>query len=100
MAARMEVCLLGPLAVRVGGALIQVQPGKQRAVLAVLLLNANQVVPVDELAETLWGSAPPSARVTVRNYVKRLRHALGDAERARISTQPRGYLISVDAGEH
>jgi DNA-binding SARP family transcriptional activator/Tfp pilus assembly protein PilF len=95
----MEFCLLGPLAVRVGGALIQVQPGKQRAVLAVLLLNANQVVPVDELAETLWGSAPPSARVTVRNYVKRLRHALGDAERARISTQPRGYLISVDAGE-
>jgi DNA-binding SARP family transcriptional activator len=57
-------------------------------------------VPVNELAETLWGSAPPpSAQVTVQNYVKRLRHALGHSGRGRISTQPRGYLIRIDAGE-
>ena len=49
----------------------------------------GRVVSVDELAETLWGSGPPpSARVTVQNYVKRLRQGAGDAGRARIITQP------------
>ena len=100
MATGTEFCLLGPLVVRSGGTVLPVRPGKQRTVLAVLLLKANQVVPVDELVEALWGSAPPpSARVTVRNYVKRLRNALGTAERDRIGTQPGGYLISLDADE-
>jgi DNA-binding SARP family transcriptional activator/Tfp pilus assembly protein PilF len=96
----MEFCLLGPLAVRRGDTVVPVQAGKQRAVLATLLLNANRVVPVEELAETLWGSAPPpSARVTVQNYVVRLRKALGDEGYSRIGTQPRGYVISVAVGE-
>jgi DNA-binding SARP family transcriptional activator len=101
MAARMEFGLLGPLIVRIDDAEITVRPGKQRAVLAVLLLNANQVVPVEELADMLWGPGrpPPSERVTVRNYVKRLRHALRDGDRARIATQPRGYLIRVQVDE-
>jgi DNA-binding SARP family transcriptional activator len=48
----------------------------------------------------LWGTAaPPSARVTVQNNVARLRKALGDDDRARIGTQPRGYVISVADGE-
>ncbi len=47
-----EFWLLGPLMVRRGGAAVPVARGKQRAVLAALLLNANQVVSVDELAET------------------------------------------------
>jgi DNA-binding SARP family transcriptional activator/Tfp pilus assembly protein PilF len=96
----MEFCLLGSLIVRSGGVALPVQRGKQRAVLAALLLDANRVVSLDELAETLWGPAPPpSARVTVQNYVMRLRKALGDAGGARIRTHQRGYLISVDAGE-
>ena len=100
MAAGMEFCLLGPLVVRFDGVVMPVQPGKQRAMLAALLLNAGQVVPLEQMIEALWGTAPPpSARVSVRNYVKRLRQALGDTGRARISTQPRGYLISVAAGE-
>ncbi len=41
--------LLGPLEVRSGGAEMTIAPGKQRAVLAALLLNAGRVVPVDEL---------------------------------------------------
>jgi len=58
------------------------------------------VVAVEELAATLWGTAPPpSARLTVQNYVLRLRKALGDADRSRIRTQPPGYVISVAAGE-
>ncbi len=96
----MEFCLLGPLAVRRGETVVRVQAGKQRAVLAALLLNANRVVAVEELAETLWGAVPPpSARLTVQNYVLRLRKGLGDAGRSRIRTQPPGYVISVAAGE-
>jgi DNA-binding SARP family transcriptional activator len=100
MAEGTEFGLLGPLLVRCSGTLVPVPPGKQRAVLAVLLLHAGRVVPVDEIAEVLWGPVPPpSARVTVRNYVKRLRLTLGDPGRERISTQPRGYLIRVAAAE-
>jgi DNA-binding SARP family transcriptional activator/Flp pilus assembly protein TadD len=100
MVTAMEFCLLGSLAVHCGDTALPIRPGKQRAVLAALLLNANRVVPVEELAETLWGSAPPpSARVTVQNYVARLRKALGDEDQVRIGTQPRGYVINVAAGE-
>jgi DNA-binding SARP family transcriptional activator/tetratricopeptide (TPR) repeat protein len=96
-----EFCLLGPLVVRRDdGAVIPVQAGKQRAVLAALLLNAGRVVAVEELAEALWGpSPPPSARVTVQNYVKRLRQALGDTSGTRIGTRPGGYVIGVGTGE-
>jgi DNA-binding SARP family transcriptional activator/tetratricopeptide (TPR) repeat protein len=100
MAQVMEFWLLGPLLVRCGGTAVPLPRGHQRAVLAALLLGANQVVTVDELAEVLWGQdLPASARVTVQNYVKRLRIALGRAGRDRIVTRPRGYLIRVDAGE-
>ena len=96
----MEFCLLGPLMVRSGGVTVPIAPGKQRAVLAALLLDAGRVVPAGELAQVLWGAAPPaSARVSVHNYVRRLRQALGEAGRARIETWPGGYLISVEAGE-
>jgi DNA-binding SARP family transcriptional activator len=96
----MDFCLLGPLAVRCGGAMITVLPGKQRVVLATLLLNAGRPVRLDDLAEALWTSAPPpSGAVAVQNYVMRLRRALGEVGRDRIITQPRGYLIRVDAGE-
>jgi WD40 repeat protein/DNA-binding SARP family transcriptional activator len=100
----MEFCLLGPLVVRSGGAEVPVPRGKPRAVLAALLLNAGRVVSVDELAETLWGDElPPSARVTVQNYVRRLRNALeeslGESGRSRIITREPGYMIRAEAGE-
>ncbi|HMH91408.1 MAG TPA: BTAD domain-containing putative transcriptional regulator, partial [Streptosporangiaceae bacterium] len=98
--AAMEFFLLGSLTVRSGGVTIPVAAGKQRAVLAALLLDAGRVVPVDELAGALWGEAPPaSARVTVQTYVMRLRKTLGPAGRDRIETRPGGYLISVDTAE-
>jgi DNA-binding SARP family transcriptional activator/Tfp pilus assembly protein PilF len=100
MPARLEFCLLGPLAVRRDGVAVPVPPGKQRALLAVLLLRAGQPVTADQLAELLWAPAPPpSATATVRNYIKRLRQALGAAGQDRIVTQPGGYLIRVDDGE-
>ncbi len=96
-----EFGLLGPLAVHRRGVLVPIQRGKQRAVLAALLLDANRGVSGERLAEALWGPGepPPSAPVTVRNYVKRLRQALGDAGRVLISTQPGGYLLSLAAGD-
>jgi DNA-binding SARP family transcriptional activator/Tfp pilus assembly protein PilF len=98
--AAMEFGLLGPVQVRVDGQTVPVPRGSQRDVLAALLLAAGQVVSLDQLAEVLWGEQPPpSAQMTVRNYVRRLRQALGDAGRERISTQPHGYLITVAAGE-
>jgi DNA-binding SARP family transcriptional activator len=69
-------------------------------VLATLLLSANHVVPVDDLAESLWGSEPPpSARVTVQNHVLRLRKTLAATGHSRIVTLPPGYLITVAASE-
>jgi hypothetical protein len=65
-----------------------------------LLLNANRVVPVEDLAEALWGrEPPPSARASVQNHVMKLRKALGDGEGRLISTQPGGYLIGLDRSQ-
>ena len=100
MTSKLEFCLLGPVVVRCGGVAVPVPRGRQRAVLALLLLNAGQVVSVGEIAETLWGPAPPpSASATVRNYVKRLRRGLGNAGQPRIVTRSPGYLIRIDPGE-
>jgi DNA-binding SARP family transcriptional activator/tetratricopeptide (TPR) repeat protein len=96
----MEFGLLGPLVVRHGDQVVAVQRGKQRAVLAGLLFASGRTVAVDDLAGLLWGAEPPaSARVTVQNYVKRLRQALGDEGRDRIRTHPGGYSIKVARGE-
>lgn len=100
MVTRMEFCLLGPLLVRADGAIVRVPPGNQRTLLAALLLSAGRAVPLSEIAEILWGPAPPpSARVSVQNYVMRLRHGMGEVGRERIVTQPRGYLIRAAASE-
>jgi DNA-binding SARP family transcriptional activator/Tfp pilus assembly protein PilF len=95
----LEFFLLGPLVVR-SGTTVLAPPGKQRTVLAALLLNADRVVSVDELIEILWGdSPPPSARVTVQNHMMRLRKTLGRAAGSRLTTQPPGYRICVNADE-
>jgi DNA-binding SARP family transcriptional activator/tetratricopeptide (TPR) repeat protein len=100
MSARLEFCLLGPPAVRRDGVTVGLPEGKQRALLAALLLKAGEVVPTSDLTDWLWAPAPPppSAQVTVRNYVKRLRQALGPA-RERLVTRPGGYLLRVESAE-
>lgn len=86
--------------VRRYGVPVPALPAKQRVLLATLLLSANQVVSLDELAEAMWGSTPPkSARSTLRNYVKCLRKSLPDLVSSRIRTQPGGYLCRVQSGE-
>jgi DNA-binding SARP family transcriptional activator len=100
VAAETEFCLLGPLLVRHRGTEVSVPSGKQRSLLAALLLSAGRPVTVDELAEALWGaSPPPSARASLHNYVMRLRKSLADAGLSRITTLPDGYLFSAGPGE-
>src|SRR5262249_47075392 len=100
MTPKLEFRLLGPLAVRRDGADVPLPRGRQRTLLAALLLNAGRVVPASELAEVLWGPVPvPSATPTIQNYVKRLRRALGDDDHSAIRTRPPGYLIQAGPAE-
>lgn len=90
--------ILGPLEVVVARRQIAVVTGRQRTLLASLLLRANEIVPVDELVERLWGADPPGRpRATVQTYVQRLRRTLGD--RQRVLTAPTGYQVVVGPGE-
>src|SRR5438552_9378250 len=90
----MEFRLLGPLEVVADdGAPFGVDAPKPRALLALLLLDANEIVPAERLIEELWGGrAPPSAPKLVQTYVSQLRRALG---RHRIVTRTPGYMISI-----
>ena len=58
----MEAKILGPLEVVVEGERIEIPGGKQRELLAILLLHANEVVSADRLIEGLWGETPPRPR--------------------------------------
>jgi DNA-binding SARP family transcriptional activator/tetratricopeptide (TPR) repeat protein len=96
MASEPRFCLLGPLLVRQGPMVVPIPAGKQRVLMAALLLNPDRALSADELAELLWETGPPaSARDTVQNYVRRLRQALGDAGRTLLTTQAEGYLLRV-----
>jgi DNA-binding SARP family transcriptional activator len=96
----MRFGVLGPLSVTVDEAAITVTAAKQRIVLATLLLHANRVVSFDELVQAVWGDEPAAtAKVTVRNYVLRLRQTLGPEAGGRIVTRDPGYLIELRTDE-
>ncbi len=93
----MEFRILGPLEVLDDGRTVDVGAAKQRALLAVLLLNANRVLSSDRLIEALWGErSPGTAQKALQVYVSQLRKALG---RDRIVTRAPGYELRVEAGE-
>ncbi|MEV7179440.1 BTAD domain-containing putative transcriptional regulator [Kitasatospora sp. NPDC093679] len=95
----MEFGILGPLLVRDAEGDRPVAAAKQRALLAALLVRRGQVVPADVLADTVWDGWPPrTAATTLRNYVMRLRKALGEAG-PRLTTEAGGYLLAVAAEE-
>ena len=97
-----EFGLLGPLRVLRSGTALPLGGPRQRAVLALLLIEANRVVPLDRLVEEVWGDDPPDGAVTsVQTYVFHLRKILEPA-RARgapaevLVTQGHGYLLRID----
>jgi DNA-binding SARP family transcriptional activator/ABC-type branched-subunit amino acid transport system substrate-binding protein/DNA-binding beta-propeller fold protein YncE len=94
--ARVRFRVLGSLEVEVDGVVSQLGGARQRTVLAVLLMHANEPVATDRLVSESWGeSAPASATKTAQVYVSRLRRALG---RNVLTTTPGGYLLAVPPG--
>jgi DNA-binding SARP family transcriptional activator/tetratricopeptide (TPR) repeat protein len=93
----MEFRILGPLEVVSGGEAIDLGGQKQRALLAVLLLHANDVVSSDRLVEALWEEEPPeTAGKALQVYVSQLRKSLG---KERLQTKRPGYVLRVKEGE-
>lgn len=96
-ARRVEFAVLGPVEVRIEGRALSLGGPKQRALLALLLLNRNEVVSRDRLIDSLWGErAPASAQRSLDTYVSRLRALVGSD---RVERHPPGYLIRVEPGE-
>lgn len=95
--AELRFQLLGQLKVWADGGQIDLGSPKQRSVLAVLLLNANDIVPTDRIIDLVWGdSAPRTAEHSVQIYVSELRKALSNGSNADvIDTRPPGYVINV-----
>jgi YVTN family beta-propeller protein len=93
--------ILGPLEVSAGGRVIEIGGPKVRALLAILLLRANQSVPRDVLIHELWGGRPPAgARGSLEVYVSRLRKALGAAaDGPVVMTRPGAYCLQVADGQ-
>lgn len=98
----MKYSVLGPLEVRDGGELIDLGSRKQRAVLALLLIQSGRVVSVDALIDGLWGeAAPPTAQGTLQAYISNLRKILepgrgrGKAPAVLVSQSP-GYMIHLE----
>ena len=90
----MEFKILGPLEVVDGERSVSLGGAKQRALLAVLLLHANEVVSTDRLIDDLWGANPPeTASTALQGYVSRLRKGLG-AEA--LVTRAPGYVLQLD----
>jgi predicted ATPase/DNA-binding SARP family transcriptional activator len=95
----MEFRILGSLEVVDAGHVVPVSGSRQCALLALLLLHANEVVPADRLVEELWEGKPPQgARTTLRSHVARLRKALGSVGAAQpaLLARANGYMLQLD----
>ncbi|MEV4134983.1 BTAD domain-containing putative transcriptional regulator [Dactylosporangium sp. NPDC049742] len=87
----MEFRILGPLEVIAAGRVVALGGPKPRAVLATLLLDADQVVSVDRLIDGVWGEdPPPSATNALQTYLSRLRRVIGPDT---LERHQRGYRV-------
>jgi DNA-binding SARP family transcriptional activator len=94
----LEFLVLGPVEVRRGTHVLPLGGPRQRALLALLLIERGRAVSVDRVADELWAGEPPDgAAVTLRSYVSRLRKVLGDG--ARLSGTQAAYVLRTD-GAH
>src|ERR1700742_4440427 len=100
----LEFGLLGPLEMTVDGTLVPLGTPKQRAVLAMLLMNRNSPVGVDRLITALWEGHPPSgARASIHSYVSNLRKLLGGAgidPRQVLVAAPPGYRLNIAENDY
>src|SRR5262249_29726798 len=85
--------MLGPLEVVRGGESLPLGGKQQRALLALLLLNAGDVVSTDRIAYALWGDEQPrTATTSLQNFVAQLRKVLGPDV---LSTRAPGYVLRL-----
>ena len=85
--------ILGPVEVWRDGDPVPLGSAKQRAALALLILEAGRVVSTDRLVDALWGEQPPrTAATSLQNFVSRLRKSLGNDT---LVTKPSGYQLAV-----
>lgn len=95
--ARLELRILGPLEAVAEGRVVDIRGQKQRELLAILAIHANEVVSADRLIDELWGESPPaSAAKTLQAYVSRLRKTL---EGGSLTTHGQGYSLALGPGE-
>jgi YVTN family beta-propeller protein len=93
----MEFRILGPLEVVEDGRPVSIRRGKEQALLAYLLLHANEVVPSGRLIDALWDERPPpTASKILQNAVSHLRKELGEG---RLLTRDPGYVLRVEKDE-
>ena len=97
----MDFRILGPFEVRREGQPLPLSGAKQQALLAILLLHANEIVSSDRLVEELWSRPPETARAALQVYIAQLRKLLepgrarGDPDQ-RLLTRAPGYLLQVE----
>ena len=100
----MEFQVLGPFEVRREGGPVPLGPAKQRTLLAILLVRANEIVSSDRLTEELWPEPPDTAGNALQVYVHKLRKALepdrrrGESGELLITRAP-GYMLCVEPGQ-
>jgi SARP family transcriptional regulator, regulator of embCAB operon len=91
--------MLGPLQASANGADLPLGAAKQRAVLAILLINRNRIVPIDSLIDAVWQEQPPpEARGSLHAHISRLRRLVSgagaDPAAVVVSARP-GYRLNV-----
>ncbi|MEU0554899.1 BTAD domain-containing putative transcriptional regulator [Dactylosporangium sp. NPDC006015] len=104
LSGRLWVSVLGDMTATVDGEVVDLGGRRQRAVLAVLVVNRGDIVPTDRLIDCVWSGQPPAnAAGALQAYVSHLRRRLepGATARARgnvIVSRPPGYALTLDAG--
>jgi DNA-binding SARP family transcriptional activator/class 3 adenylate cyclase len=89
----LEFRILGPLEAFREGRPLELGGQKQRALLALFLLEVGRVIPTDRLIDAIWGEHPPrTAATSLQNLISQLRRLLGPQT---IETKPPGYLLRV-----
>ena len=95
----MEFRILGPLELSDGDRLLPLGGSSQRALLALLLLHANEIVSSDLLLDALWPEEPPGSGIAALQVrVSQLRKALGPAAE-QLETKPPGYVLRLGRDE-
>ena len=96
----MEFRILGSLEIEdSAGSPLQVPGPKQRSLLALLLIHANDVLSKDRIIDALWGDEAPSGALnSLRFHISKLRSALGD-DQERLATRGPGYVLRAGLEE-